>query len=231
MIFYGMQKTSMVDFPSEVATTLFTGGCNMRCPFCHNPGLITPVKEDLVEIDEIISHLKKRKNVISAVAITGGEPLMHGERLIDFISEVKNMGFKVKVDTNGTFPDILSKLDVDYVAMDFKTSFDKYHLMHYTGKGDLRELILQSLSILEDSGVDYEIRTTLVPGIVDNDDIDKMMPFLKGVPLYVLNQFRPNSTLDPAFHDVVPYLKEDIEEMLSLIAGYGVDCEVRPPLV
>ena len=133
MQFYGFQKCTLLDFPGEVAATLFVRGCNFRCPFCHNRELVVDTDKILpFDTEEIFKYLEKRKNVLGGVCITGGEPLLYDE-LPGVIEKIHKLGLKVKIDTNGSKPGMLAKIKVDCIAMDIKTSFEKYNLMKYTG--------------------------------------------------------------------------------------------------
>ncbi|MCG8570909.1 MAG: anaerobic ribonucleoside-triphosphate reductase activating protein [Spirochaetes bacterium] len=226
MIFYGVQKTSLLDYPGEVAATLFTGGCNFRCPFCHNSELVFLNNTIAVEWSEIHSFLKKRNNVLGGVCITGGEPLCH-DQLKDIIPQIKKLGLKVKVDTNGTFPEKLITLDVDFIAMDIKSSLSKYHLFGYQGNKDLVEQVQGSIEYLIKSGINYEFRTTVVPELVTLSDIKQIAQTLKGAKKYVLSQFRPQKTLDPSFEQIIPYPVNVLEEMQYIIEEQGIPVELR----
>ncbi|MBN2544268.1 MAG: anaerobic ribonucleoside-triphosphate reductase activating protein [Spirochaetes bacterium] len=227
MTYYGIQKHTLIDYPGEVACTLFTYGCNFRCPYCHNPELINE-KDKLtpIGIDEIVEFLKKRKKLLEGVCFTGGEPLMNNE-IIDDIKIIKSLGFKIKIDTNGSFPLNLKKTDADYIAMDIKTSFKKYHYAGYQGRGDLEKKLKESINWIINSGIDHEFRTTVVPYMVDIDDIKEIVKGLKGTKKYVLSQFRAQNTLEPEWSEIIPYHLGKLEEMKKVVLDSGIKCEIR----
>ena len=165
MVFHGLVKSTLLDYPDKLACTLFTGGCNLRCPFCQNASLVLdPSSEPIIDQKELISFLKKRKKYLDGVCITGGEPLLQSN-VEDFCKYLKDLGYLVKVDTNGTFPkkleNLLSKNLVDYVAMDLKSSKDGYAKAVGIESFDV-SVVEQSVEILQNSKVDHEFRTTLV---------------------------------------------------------------------
>lgn len=231
MIFYGLQKTTLLDYPGHIASLLFTGRCNMRCPFCHNPTLVdAPLKETIVEEEEIFQHLEKRKGIVEGVCITGGEPLLHGENLLVFIKKIKAMGLKVKIDTNGTFPEYLKQAEVDYIAMDIKTAIDKYFPLFSSADRieEQKKNILQSINYIKNSGIPYEFRTTVVPGLVTPEDINTIAShLLSDTNNYVLNQFRPQNALDPSYRSLTPYSLEVLEQMKEISEKYNIICTIR----
>ena len=192
MILGGLQKLTLLDFPGIVACTVFTVGCNLRCPFCHNPALVfNPPEEYRISEEEFFAFLNKRKGILDGVAITGGEPLLHSD-IGEFIAKIKSMGYKVKLDTNGTFPDrlekILSEGNVDYVAMDLKNTFDKY--AETVGiKGFDVELIKRSIRLIQASGVAHEFRTTVVSPLHDAGDFEQIAKQAEGSEKYFLQGF------------------------------------------
>lgn len=194
----GLQKMTLLDFPGKVACTVFTGGCNFRCPFCHNALLVTelPEKPDYTD-DEILSFLKKRAGLLDGVAITGGEPLMNPE-IGDFIKEIRNLGYGVKLDTNGSYPDRLKTIVneglVDYVAMDIKNCKDKYAETIGLKSYDLSK-IEESVEFLKSGKVDYEFRTTIVKEFHSVDDIRKAADWIKGAKRYFLQNFVDSGNL------------------------------------
>jgi pyruvate formate lyase activating enzyme len=225
MKFYGIQKITLIDYPGEVATTVFTFGCNFKCPYCHNPELVK--KSDLlkpIEWSEILEYLKKRKNVLGGVCVTGGEPLMH-EEIINVVNDVHSIGLKVKIDTNGSYPEMLKKIKPDYIAMDIKTSLKKYNLV-----ADIKDVsgkIKESIDYIINSGIPHEFRTTVVPGIVDEIDIKEIAGIIKNANSYILAQFRNDTVLDTSYKNVMPYPIEKLQEMQRIVLSYGINCEVR----
>ncbi len=178
----GFQKLTLLDFPGKMACTVFTGGCNLRCPFCHNAGLVLdPVEYDSAE-DEVLEYLEKRKNLLDGVCVTGGEPLLQKD-LASFLKKVKDMGYLVKLDTNGSMPDrlaeILSLGLVDYVAMDIKSAPFNYSAATGIENIDLAPF-KKSVELIINSGVDHEFRTTVVKGLHTIQDIDGIARWLEG---------------------------------------------------
>lgn len=194
----GFQKLTLLDYPNHVACTVFTGGCNLRCPFCHNALLVTKLdKNAFIDEEEIFSLLKKRKGVLDGVAITGGEPLLQKD-IKRFIQRVKELGFLVKLDTNGTFPDELQRLIdeklVDYVAMDIKNCKEKYAITSGLERMDITS-VEKSVEILLKGAVDYEFRTTVVKQFHTEEDIEKISKWIKGAKNYFLQDFVDSGNL------------------------------------
>ena len=173
MLIKGFQRLTLLDFPGRTACTVFTGGCNFRCPFCHNAGLVTEPDDDEFDESEIFDHLERRRNVLDGVAVTGGEPLLQPD-IERFLYELKDRGYAVKLDTNGSFPDKLAGILelglADYVAMDVKNRPEKYAETIGLPQYDLAP-IEQSMKLLRESGVAYEFRTTVVERFHTTDDI------------------------------------------------------------
>ena len=182
MLILGLNKTTLLDYPGRVAATVFTGGCNFRCPFCHNGGLVLePSAGDVFSEEEILAFLMKRKKILKGVCITGGEPTMQAD-LPEFIRKLKEIGYQVKLDTNGYAPQVLERLLdeklLDYVAMDIKNCREKYVMtVGMSGKEDSFQInrIEQSVELLKHSGIDYEFRTTVVKELHDKQDIFKIL--------------------------------------------------------
>lgn len=191
MIFGGFQKLTLLDFPEKVACTLFTKGCNFYCPFCHNAHLVDLGEEESIPEEEVLSYLHKRVGILEGVCITGGEPLLHPE-LTDFIRKVKELGYAVKLDTNGSFPDRLKQLVkaglIDYVAMDIKNSMEKYPLTSGCDSLNL-DLINESIDFLLEGSVDYEFRTTVIEELHSVSDIQAIAQRIAGEKKYFLQNF------------------------------------------
>jgi pyruvate formate lyase activating enzyme len=205
MKFSGLQKTSLSDYPDEVASVLFTPGCNLRCPFCHNWRIVVDPKPPFLNEEDALSVLESRKRYVDAVVVSGGEPTLHKE-LPRFLKRLKERGFKVKLDTNGFYPRVLEEClpYVDYVALDVKTSLEKYgHL----GEGNTADF-LKTVELLKTGKVPYEFRTTVVPGFVDAEDVKKIGEIVKGAQSVSLQQFVPDDTLDKNLQCVKPYTEE-----------------------
>ncbi|WP_295583414.1 anaerobic ribonucleoside-triphosphate reductase activating protein [uncultured Oscillibacter sp.] len=194
----GLQKLSMVDYPGKLAATVFTGGCNLRCPFCHNALLVTRLEESpaLAE-EEVLAFLASRRGLLDGVVLSGGEPLLH-PGAADFLAAVKDLGFAVKVDTNGCYPaalaEILDRGLADYVAMDIKNSREKYARTVGVPDFDLSP-VEESIRLLGRSGVDHEFRTTAVREFHTPADIRSVGAWLEGAPRYVLQSFVDSGSL------------------------------------
>ncbi len=220
----GLLKSTLVDYPGEVAATLFTNGCNLSCPYCHNPELVSgPAPYDFLTREQVMAYLLRRRGVLGGVCITGGEPTLHAD-LPELITEIHELGLKVKVDTNGTLPERIAELDADYFAMDVKVSPAHYDRVGMTGAGDR---LRRSMEIIRASGAEYEFRTTVVPGIVFDEDVDEICESLAPGDTYTLAQYRPLITLDPAFESIGPYPLATLEAMRDRCAARGIDAHVR----
>ena len=194
----GLQKLAMVDFPEKLAATVFTGGCNLRCPFCHNALLVTRLAESpSLSEEEILTFLSSRKKLLDGMVLSGGEPLMQ-PGCIDFLQRVRDLGLSIKVDTNGCYPeilhDILNRGLADYVAMDIKNSREKYAETVGIPNFDLSP-IEESIQLLKTSGVDYEFRTTVVQEFHSADDIRAIGQWIQGAPVYALQNFVDSGNL------------------------------------
>lgn len=187
----GLQKVSLVDYDGQIATTIFTSGCNFACPFCHNSGLVKGTEPE-IPTSEILEYLNKRKNVLTAVCISGGEPTLHRD-LPDFIAKIKELGYLVKLDTNGTNLDMLKFLVenklIDYVAMDIKNSLDNYSK---TIGIDNKTNIKDTIDYLMNCGIDYEFRTTIIKNYHTENDIQKIAQTISGANRYFLQKFVDN---------------------------------------
>lgn len=224
----GFQKLTLLDFPGKMACTVFTAGCNLRCPFCHNSRLvIDPEKTSEYSIDEILAYLKKRQGILDGVAITGGEPLLQPD-IDQFIKKVRELGFAVKLDTNGTFPDRLKALVeqglLDYVAMDVKNSPSGYSETVGIGGYDISK-IQESIGFLLENKVDYEFRTTVVREFHSVFEIDGIGKMIKGAKRHYLQAFVDSGELIGFDLSAVP--KEEMLEMQKIMLKYVDFCEIR----
>ena len=217
MKFSGLQKTSLIDFPNRISSILFTPGCNLRCPYCQNWRIIVNPKGPFLSEDDALAILESRKKFIDAVVITGGEPLIHSD-IPAFIKRLKERGFAVKLDTNGFFPKLLMKCleHVDYVAVDVKTSLKKYYLL---GAKETDSL-LETIDLLKNHRVDYEFRNTVVPGIVDEEDVIEIGEIIRGAKRFAFQQFIPDNALDPKFRRLQPYPPEKIKHFSEIMKKY-----------
>lgn len=230
MIIGGFQRFSLIDYPDKICAIVFTQGCNFRCPYCHNPELVDPKKSANIGLteDEILSFLDRRKGKLNAVTVTGGEPLLQSD-LSAFLSAIKRLGYLVKLDTNGSFPSrlegIVQSKFVDYIAMDIKTSLDKYHQV-IKRKIDTRK-ILDSIRLIMNSGLDYEFRTTVVKALFEKDDFYRIGQLIKNARLYVLQNFVPSKTLDDAFLDMKSCTDEELDCFKEIMEGFVQRCIIR----
>jgi pyruvate formate lyase activating enzyme len=260
----GWVRTSLIDYPDHIATVLFVGGCNFRCPPCHNSRLVLcPGEIPDISTDEVRAFLSRRAGLVDGVVITGGEPTLQSD-LIPFLRQVREqgsagqsssrlpalvseggiaksgctqvreqgsgIGLDVKLDTNGYRPDVLAALLneglVDYVAMDVKAPPHKYPLL--AGRADLDLTRLeQSLSLLRDGKIPYEFRTTVVPGLLGEEDVEEIARWVAGAERYVLQQFRPLHTLDPALEALSPYPAERLQAMARRASRWVAQVTVR----
>lgn len=224
----GIIKTSFIDYPGKISTLLFTGGCNLRCPYCHNPELIEGEPDDFLPWEDILEHLKKRRSLIEGVAITGGEPLIK-PWIGELIGAIKELGYPVKLDTNGTLPDRLKQVidRIDYIAMDYKTLPSLYTDKLGAQEGT-ESRIIESLNIIAERNIPHELRITTCPGIVDRDIIIKMAEKIpQGISSIVLAGFRPEKTLDPTLMSTEPYSQETLESWKQLFIEKGINCKIR----
>lgn len=231
----GIQKLTLLDFPGEVACTVFTAGCTLKCPFCHNPGLV--IKERLprfyINDDVFFVFLGKRKEKISGVVISGGEPLLQPD-IVPFIKKVHEMGFKVKLDTNGTFPEQLKSLLksglVDYVAVDIKSALQNYsHASGIEGSEafKLPELIKKSVTVLMGSGIPYEFRTTVACGLIDEADIRGIGELIRGADAWYLQQFINDGDLVGTGKGLSSPSKQQLESYLCIAQEYVPNAKLR----
>ena len=228
MKLHGFQKMTLLDYPGKVACTVFTGGCNFRCPFCHNALLVTELDEaEEYDEDEIIEYLKKRKGLLDGIAITGGEPLMTQDT-VSFIRRIKAEGYAVKLDTNGSYPDRLKQLVseglVDYVAMDIKNSKELYAETAGLPKLDISK-IEESVSFLLEGRVDYEFRTTVVRQFHTVESIADAARWIKGAKRYFLQNFTDSGNLIGEGMSGVP--REEMELMREAASQYVESVSLR----
>jgi pyruvate formate lyase activating enzyme len=226
----GWVKTSLIDYPEHIATVFFTPGCNFRCPMCHNADLVLrPHSLPSVPLDDVWAFLERRSGVLTGITLTGGEPTLQPDLAV-FIEKARSLSYDVKLDTNGYRPDVLAALLdqglLDYVAMDVKAPLERY--------GELAELpdldttrIERSLHLLRESGIGYELRTTVVPGLLDGDGIEAIARWIAGAERYVLQQFRGGETLEPALSETAPYPREWLERVADRVRAHVNDVSLR----
>jgi pyruvate formate lyase activating enzyme len=217
MKFSGLQKTSLIDYPDRIAAVLFTPGCNLRCPYCYNWRIVIDPKPPFLNEETVLQILEGRKKYVDAVVITGGEPTIHRE-LPRFLRKLKERGFAVKLDTNGLNPTILEEClpYVDYVALDLKTLPEKYSLL---GTCDA-EALLKTVEMLKCGKIEYEFRTTVVPKIIEEADIDRIGKLAEGAENYALQQFIPGDTLSEEYKNLQPYPLDKISKFAETLKKY-----------
>ncbi len=236
MQFLGFQKISLIDYPGQIVAIAFTGGCNFRCPFCHNPELVLPElmeDEQVFSEEEILDYLGKRKGFLDGISITGGEPTMHSE-LPEFIRKVKALEMVVKLDTNGTNPEMIKELInkklVDYLAMDIKNSLVKYAEtvgLKEAGFKILKSKIQKSIKLVMKSGLDYEFRTTVLPRLHSRKDIEAIGKLIKGAKNFYIQNFRLTKTLDPEYLRELSFTENELGELKKIADKYVKSCKIR----
>ncbi len=248
MIIGGLQKFSLLDYPDHIAAIIFTQGCNFRCQFCYNPMLVKPgytggkvsnrpsagdgqgqKGHPLITEDDLFAFLDKRKGKLNAIVITGGEPTLHKD-LPEFIIKIRKLGYKIKLDTNGTnsqmLKDLIGRRLIDYIAMDMKGPLDKYEKVIGV-KTDLMK-IKESITIIMKSGLPYEFRTTVVPDLIGFKDIASIGKLIKGASKWYLQIFKSDIDLvNPEFNNTKSYASGEMEEMELIAKKYVKFCAVR----
>lgn len=218
----GIEKFASKDFPGRISSTVFLAGCNFRCPFCHNADLVLrPETIQTIDLNFFLSYLDSRKGWLDGLCLSGGEPLLHEE--VEVLARViKDRGYQLKIDTNGSFPerleDLISQGLVDAVAMDIKGPLERYP--EIVRARVETEKIIRSVEIIRHSGLEYTFRTTVVPGLITGEDLLKIGEWLSGAQLFQLQQFVPNNTLDPAFLRVEPYPASNLKQWQEKLKSY-----------
>lgn len=254
MIIGGLQKFSLLDFPGQLAAVVFTQGCNFRCQFCYNPMLVRPASANRQEVagklnnitslaedevvekglpqiseDDLFDFLSMRQGKLEAVVLSGGEPTIHDD-LPEFMIKIKQLGYKIKLDTNGTNPIMLKKIIrgklVDYLAMDIKAPTGKYAFI--TGSEPNLRDIKESVRVVKASKLPYEFRTTVVPGLLVLEDIARIGKIIMGADRWYLQRFKSNTTLlNPALRETKPYTDRQMARMRKMGAEFVKKCEIR----
>lgn len=249
MNIYGFDKTSLLNYPEHVAATVFTGGCNMRCPYCHNSELVLNPPADMrIPEEEVFAHLRKRRNVLTGLCITGGEPTLQPD-ICDFIIKVRALGYKIKLDTNGLKPDVLKRLLcdglLDYVAMDIKAGRDNYSRVsgmagaenaESAQRSEMISAITESISLLVASGIEYEFRTTVVKGLHDRMDFADIKEWISEIihdqcsyriHRYFLQAYVDRETVMDRLRDFGSFSKEELEVYADILRPISEDVSVR----
>lgn len=224
----GLNKTTLLDYPGHVAAAVFLGGCNFRCPFCQNGDLVLkPEDQPAIREEEVFSFLKKRKGILKGICITGGEPTLAAE-LREFIIKIKEMGYLVKLDTNGYRPEIVEELLadglLDYIAMDIKNSMERYDKTVGL-KGIEAGKIRETADIIMKSGIDYEFRTTVVKELHGKEEMEAIGKEIEGAGAYFLQGYQESQgVIAPGFH---AYDREEMEEMAAVIRPFVPNVQIR----
>lgn len=228
IIIGGLQKSSLIDYPGKISAVIFTQGCNFRCPYCHNPELVSITGASALALAPVIEFLKSRKGKLDGVVISGGEPTLHKD-LPMFIEQIKELGFCVKLDTNGTNPEMLEELInehlIDYVAMDIKAPIEKYSEVVCSEVNT--ENILKSIDILIKSNIEYEFRTTVINSQLSIEDFEKIGKIIKYSEKYYLQRFVPTKTLNKKFLQEKTYSDEEFIPIISNLKNYVKQMELR----
>jgi len=224
----GLQQTSLIDYPGVICATVFTPGCNLRCPFCHNRDLVLhPERLAMIPVGEVFALLQKRAHLLEGICVTGGEPTLQ-PALEDFLHQAKSLGLKTKLDTNGTRPDtvldLLQKGLLDYVALDVKSPPEKY----FYASGGLAEIdaVLATVSILRHSSIDHEFRTTVIPGL-RREDLMEIARLLRGARRYVLQSFRPGTLIFPRLNTKAVLRGKNLQEAAEACRPFVQELKLR----
>lgn len=223
----GIEKCSFIDYPGKMTAILFTVGCNFRCHYCHNPELVDATAETIPEA-EVFAFLERRRNLLDAVTVTGGEPTVHSD-LIPFLRRIKELGYLLKLDSNGTNPkmlkDIIDEKLVDYIAMDIKAPLPSYEKIIVRSVDT--DALAKSIKLIMESGIEYEFRTTIEKSLTSLDDIRGIGETIRGAKKYYLQKFVPTKTLDLQFLEGSTYNDEEFETMKSIMEEYVGECMIR----
>lgn len=231
MIIGGLEKLTLIDYPGKIACTVFLAACNFHCPWCYSSEIVLPEKirnQPRISEKEFFEFLKSRRDLLEGVVVCGGEPCLNSE-LPKFVKKIKKFKYAVKIDTNGSWPEMLRKLIreqlIDYVAMDIKAPKEKYEKV--VGRKVNIKDIERSVSLLKENRVDYDFRTTVVPKLLKKEDILKIADWISGAEKYYLQNFRPEKTIDPKFEKVKPYPEKYMSEILRAVAPFFEICQIR----
>lgn len=231
MLIGGLQKLTLIDYPGKLACTVFLAGCDFRCPWCYSPEVVLPeriVEQAKISEREFFNFLKSKKGLLEGVVICGGEPCLNKE-LPEFAENIKKLNYSVKLDTNGSFPEMLRHLVneklIDYVAMDIKAPKEKYELL--TGRKINIKNIEKSVAILLEGKIDCEFRTTVIPGLLKKQDIIKIAKWISGAKKYYLQNFRPEKTLNSEFEKLKPYSSRYLLGIQKAISPFFEVCQIR----
>jgi len=227
----GLQKFTLIDYPDKIACTVFFAGCNFRCPWCYNPELVLPEKikeQPRIPEKEFFNFLKERKEILEGCVLCGGEPMINKD-LPQFCNKIKRLDYLIKLDTNGSNPRMLEKLIdeklIDYVAIDIKAPREKYSKL--AGREVSVRNVEKSIKVLKQSGMDFEMRTTVVPGLLKKEDILRIAKWVEPASRYILQNFRPEKTIDPRFEKIKPYPEDYLLEIQKAVSPFFEICQIR----
>jgi len=219
----GFIENSLLEWEGKLSCVLFLPFCNLRCRYCHAVHLLEPTELESIPREQILAFMRRQKGWLDGAAITGGEPTLHGEHLLELISEIRDTGLDVMVETNGTRPEWVERLIYDgwvqTIAMDVKAPLEADAYRKVTCRDVPVEDIRASISAIKESTLPHEFRITLVPGLVGLEEIKRMAPELEGAAAVALQNFQPEHCLDPSLHEVSPYLPEDMDAMAAALEG------------
>lgn len=222
----GLEKNTLMDFPDKVACIVFTHGCNFRCPYCHNSQILEDGEAGLSE-EQFFSFLNKRQGLLDGVVVTGGEPCIHKD-ISEFVEKIKNLGFLVKLDTNGYFPGVLEKMIekklIDYITMDVKNDLENYS--DACGVSLDKDKIKRSIELIKNSGIDHEFRTTVVPGLHNKENMKKISELISNSNRFFIQNFIPKNCYNPEYNKKRPYDESVLEEFKE-ICEKNVSTELR----
>jgi len=223
----GIVKASFIDYPKKASTVLFIGGCNFRCPYCHNPELVNEQGEEL-ELSHVLEFLHKRKKYIDGVVISGGEPTIHSE-LIPLIEEIKKLGYAIKLDTNGSNPEVIRKLIndrlIDYIAMDIKGPLSEYAKIS-NSKINIKD-VDEAINLIKNSNIDYEFRTTICRELLSKAQVVEIGKYLDGAKRYALQAYNLKGKILDESKSFTCYSKKEMEEFKELISHYITEIIIR----
>ena len=228
---FGLQKMTLLDYPGKVSCTVFTSGCNFRCPFCHNASLVKLGNEEgMLEQAELLEFLRRRTGILEGVCVTGGEPLLHPE-LVDFLVEARSLDYPVKLDTNGSFPEQLKYVVenglVNYVAMDIKNTLEKYPVTAGFTNPALLESVQESIAYLMQADVSFEFRTTVVKGFHTPEDFAEIGRWLAGAPRYFLQKYKDSGDVLGDTAQMGPLSDDEMRQCLAAIQPFVPDAALR----
>lgn len=231
MEFSGFQKLDLVNYPSHVAATVFTGGCNLRCPYCHNPELAQGISKEHYSENEVLEYLERRKSMLEGLVVSGGEPTLHKD-LGNFMAKVKALGLKTKLDTNALRPQVLEDLIkrgvLDFVAVDIKTTPERYAMLGCAmDANDVEKTLKRSLDILRSWSDNWEVRTTYHSLIVPEDGIEQLVRLAGKVPVWHIQAFNPAVTLDSTWGDLSAPQSAELERIACAMKAAGVNVRIR----